>query len=81
MESFAMQPFNLDLYLAMHERNVVLNGIWLFSPEAIDRRVMGAIVKAFPRIVAAVIDDPALDLDAIRVLVHGGVRAGEVDDA
>lgn len=62
----AMQPFNLDLYLAMHERDGVLNGIWLFSPDVVGRDVMGAMVDAFPRLVAMAVADPEMTLAALR---------------
>ncbi|MTK01202.1 non-ribosomal peptide synthetase [Micromonospora sp. CP22] len=62
----AMQPFNLDFYLAMHERDGVLNGIWLFSPEVVDRDVMGAMTEAFPRLVSMAVADPEMTLTALR---------------
>ncbi|GIJ19745.1 non-ribosomal peptide synthetase [Micromonospora lutea] len=65
----AMQPFNLDFYLAMHERDGVLNGIWLFSPDVVGRDVMGAMVEAFPRLVSMAVADPETALSALRAAV------------
>lgn len=62
----AMQPFNLDLYLAMHERDGVLNGIWLFSPDVVPRDVMGAMVDAFPRLVSMALADPDMTIADLR---------------
>lgn len=53
----AMKPYNVDLYLAMHERGGVLNGIWLFSPDVVDPHVMGAMVRAWPRLLDALVRD------------------------
>ena len=62
----AMRPHNLDLYLAMHERDGRLNGLWLYSPEVISPTVMAAMTKAWPVLLEAVVRDPDRTLRELR---------------
>ena len=54
----AMKPHNLDLYLIMHERDGQLGGLWLYSPERIDPQVMAAMMRQWPVLLEAVVQNP-----------------------
>ena len=73
----AMRPHNLDLYLAMHERNGRLNGLWLYSPDVIPPTVMAAMTKAWPRLLQAVVRDPDATLRELRRDVWESTSAGD----
>lgn len=65
----AMKPHNLDIYLILHERDGQLGGLWLFSPDRIDRKVMAATIRRWPRLLELVIENPRISLTELRRLV------------
>jgi amino acid adenylation domain-containing protein/non-ribosomal peptide synthase protein (TIGR01720 family) len=65
----AMKPYNLDLYLIMHERDKQLGGLWLYSPDRIDPQVMAAMMRQWPVLLDLVIRNPRIPLIELRRLV------------
>jgi non-ribosomal peptide synthetase component F len=62
----AMQPHNLDLYLAMHERDGQLSGLWLYAPDVVEPRVAAAVMRAWPVLLAEVVRDAGQTLGELR---------------
>jgi amino acid adenylation domain-containing protein/non-ribosomal peptide synthase protein (TIGR01720 family) len=73
----AMKPHNLDLYLAMHEREGRLGGLWLYSPERIHPRVMAAIMRAWPVLLDLLVRHPGTTLGELRRRVWESTAAAE----
>ncbi|MEV4135109.1 amino acid adenylation domain-containing protein [Dactylosporangium sp. NPDC049742] len=66
----AMEPYNLDLYLIMHEQHGQLGGLWLFQPARIDARVMTVLMRQWRRLLDLIVRDPHIPLAELRRLVR-----------
>ena len=74
----AMEPYNLDLYLIMHENEGRLGGLWLYHPDKVDSRVMAAMMRRWRVLLELVIRDPGIPLARLRELVgeYGAAGSG-----
>jgi amino acid adenylation domain-containing protein/non-ribosomal peptide synthase protein (TIGR01720 family) len=73
----AMRPHNADLYLMMHERDEQLRGLWLYSPERIDPRVMAVMMRQWPKLLDLVVQHPEMTLAELRRRLWAEPGAGE----
>ncbi|MFF1902981.1 amino acid adenylation domain-containing protein [Kitasatospora sp. NPDC058218] len=65
-----MRPHNADLYLMMHESDGGLRGLWLYSPERIEPRVMAVMMRQWPYLLQLLAGHPDLPLTELRRLIR-----------
>ncbi|GAB2610875.1 hypothetical protein GCM10027168_49720 [Streptomyces capparidis] len=62
----AMRPSVVDLYLMMRETGGSLRGLWLYSPERLDGRVMGVLLRQWEHLLRLVAADPGRRVTDLR---------------
>ena len=61
-----MKPTVVDLYLMMRESDGELRGMWLHSPERVEARVMGVMMRQWKRLLELVVAHPETGITELR---------------
>ncbi|MET7641787.1 amino acid adenylation domain-containing protein [Streptomyces sp. NPDC005438] len=67
----AIEPHNLDLYLVAREVEGELRGLWVYAPDHVPPKAMGAMMRQWPQVLSLVAQNPELTVRQLRELVRG----------